>query len=1262
MKFYKGMKQDAARIDQPQDSYRWARNILLDHTTFSVRTEGGLEDLSTGRDGIYDLSTFTTVELCGFIDLPQDQQIAVLWVDGTDNHIVHITGNIYQQIATVSGGPWRPENPIKGVSYEKPNGDYVVAWTDGVSIPVYIIMEDPDTQTTVTVYPLFPEATWPNVVARDSQWAQSGSIATGTYTFFIAYEVDDNNLTPFSPSYGAFKIGVGLEDRQVKAQIKLRFDGLDTQYANYRIYVAHNQNEVVKTYYIAKRSTTESNFTWSGEIINTDISIDQLTVPPGMYSTAETLSVLDDRLYLANVSKLTIDGQSIANNVVLKWSFDSRDRYEGAPQYLDSKALYWAGQYRQIKTDLIDADMPPALPDHYGMSMGFMPGCAYVFYIAFLLKDSTWTPAYRITPNSVNADLETTTIDGDVRWNRVNGTGSEYMGNLGRISNGNGDMLHVMPDPSLIGQAWGAQQTADYVSTVSGNSNSPQAAFDKNRFAMTDIGVVATNVVIPAADQDNIAGYSIFYSKGNANSRNVMAYFQPRDAHFHRVNGDNTQEVVNPSDTHSCYDAYLNDLQPVLGTCRLRAVYKPHTNGLANWHDVSGMTQPVGDVTTFDFEYLPGNTDGIIFSTRHRENKLIVRDTTLDTSGQTTYVQGAETLNTFVLARDTDQSRRLFNSTAYGYDEAYGSKDAYLSTLDSGTYFMIENTQPSNWYTELDNVQLVRCSFLETDLSNTDMAKISWGGDAVAHPNRARNLKHVIGHTQTGPAVADLPEDPTNWSGNFDFTNDYRKPVLGEWDGGEPFDTGTQLQVVVADIRTYMTYSYVLQAFEDMADPTLLLDENIDIYYATWVAYWTGPNRSFTGTQYTGAPEVANGFNHPVHVYKKNDYKSAFTSGRNEEVYYYPNRIVRSAKQNYESDTINWSLFAPLDYYDNALNKGPIQNIESYAGELIIHHTDGIYKTMGKETLDASGFSVFVGSGDIFRAPPVELVPTEEGYGGIRKHTDTKLTKAGYVFVDPYTGSVFRLDSKLSDLSLKGMRRYFREDFAGLTPTGYSPYAGIGYSVGYDPVYDRILVTRHNGSAYQTISFSQMNDCWASFHDYRVYAYSANRAGVTVFSSDLLQSMNPNGAAVNGAFIEPIFNEGGSISKTFQNFNWVTRRYTVGNDETIGQELRTSFDEAIVYNEHGISGVVTLDGNLRFVEEAWNFNNFRNLADTAAANAQSFFNDQGGYIATIDINKPWYRQQRIRGGFAGIRLIVLPTETDVLYLSEASAKFRVSYR
>ena len=115
----------------------------------------------------------------------------------------------------------------------------------------------------------------------------------------------------------------------------------------------------------------------------------------------------------------------------------------------------------------------------------------------------------------------------------------------------------------------------------------------------------------------------------------------------------------------------------------------------------------------------------------------------------------------------------------------------------------------------------------------------------------------------------------------------------------------------------------------------------------------------------------------------------------------------------------------------------------------------------------------------------------------------------------------------------------------------------------------------------------------------------------------------------------------------------------VGEGE--GDWAAETFDSAIVYNDRGCSGVRTLENNIRWVEESWNFNDFRNLI-LDANQGDPFFDNEENLIADFSIAKPWYQQQRIRGGYAAIRLIISPNRDLTLYLNEVVAKFRASYR
>jgi len=1202
------MKRDTAHVNQIQDSYRRARNMILDHTTFSVRTEGALDELSSKGD--YDLNTLTDYQLCGMIPLPTDRHLAIIRKSDDSHDYLIISEGTYGLITTTSAGEfnWSPNSPIKGVGYENGREDTMVVWTDGVNPAVYMNIDDP----AYPILPLFPEVEFPNARSLPVAQQDVGTIDVGAYTFFIAYEIDQNNITPYSPSYGAFKVGYGTKDRTFNTSVGLQFEGLDTSYDYYRIYCIRDFNNAQTAFYVGRQITSNPEFVWTGNKFPDLVATQDLVIPKGWYNTVETLTVSDDRLHIANLSRTDgFDPSTWVDNIKLHWSIDGRNRHVNSPMLDNSRVQNWGDSYRTFNADDLETAIIPGKRDHYGMSMGFMPGCSYAFYIAFLLKDGSWTPGYHIPAQNNNSnpgvdefdpDIIDTDGTGDAFPTMVSGstytTNEFYCGRLGSKSNGNGSFLHVMPSVQQISEAWSdsffqSQWTGDPADTP----------YNNVMWAPTTVGVTARGVSIPVEVQDVIQGYSLFYAKPNANTRDVLAYIP-------NVTGNGFDGTDGgTSDYFVCHDSYLMNTQPSLETKRLNPVYDGSI--VADPYSTSAATTDIDD-----FEYLPGNINGNIFNNRHRENRLCFEMTAFPLSPHSHF--------STVKGQGDDGSNLRFGQDGFG---EYGGQTQLdyqggeEEIANAMAFSAVVDNSPPDHYFNIDTQELVQCSYIQKDVSVNYMSRVSWGGDCTIAPNRYRR---------------------------FTFYNNPNDP-------GDPLDTtgvdqeASGNQYLAPQVRAYFTYTYALQHLEDMTDPLLLNNDQILLY-----------EPGGTDEDYEGSPEIMNLHDYPDHSYKKNEFKKAFPIGINEPVYRFKNRIARSNKQNYESLEFQWRNFPALDYYDNALNKGAIVNIESYVGELIIHHIDGIFKTRGKETLETSADVVFVGSGDIFRTAPYELLPTEEGFAGLRKHTDAMLCKAGYCFIDSNSGRVFLLSEQLKEISREGMRTFFREDFTVNITDFYSPFINKGYALGFDPVFDRIIITALDGVTddvldYKTISYSVIGSCWASMHGYGMQAYGTNKNNFIGFDSALFHRIN-TGDNTDGAYIECVFNDGGTTSKVFQSFQWNTR---VSEGEGLWEA--ETFDKAIVYNDRGCSNEVDLTNNIRWVEESWNFNDFRNMIADDQQNQPIFIDDELN-VAIFNMNKPWYQQQRIRGGYGAIRLIVSPDRNLTLYLNEALSKFRVSPR
>lgn len=193
---------------------------------------------------------------------------------------------------------------------------------------------------------------------------------------------------------------------------------------------------------------------------------------------------------------------------------------------------------------------------------------------------------------------------------------------------------------------------------------------------------------------------------------------------------------------------------------------------------------------------------------------------------------------------------------------------------------------------------------------------------------------------------------------------------------------------------------------------------------------------------------------------------------RGRTVSLFPNRIIRSNIQT-GSFVDSYRTFLALEYKDIALNRGPINNIFVLESLLYIHTEKSLFKTQGKQTVELNDASeAFVGSGDIFIRDVVEILyQSNDGYMGLYDKTGSILTKDGYIFLSYNARKLFLIGGKeeVKDLTLAGMSRWFIDNIPFKYDKYYgmnsillanSPNIGFGFTLGYDPIYKRVFLTK----------------------------------------------------------------------------------------------------------------------------------------------------------------------------------------------------------
>ena len=1379
MKLLNGLNTDVAHVDQPGGTYRRARNMILDDLAGAIANEDGPKTLwPDNNEG--DQDAFRNYEFIGQFKVPGDRVVFAMKgrpvigdnvVDTTKEEVIMelLPDESWTRLAYGAAGTfdWNVETPIQGVGYVNAAGQLILAWTDGRSKPKYVNTATWANDPSVNL--IFPEAAFPMTrPVAESAYNTSGSVLGGTWTFMLAYEVTagTNNITQYGPAIGSFRIGntTTNENATYDTAIGLKFYGLDTNYEYVRVYGVRTFNGVETVHYCDRVRITDTDLEWTylGQA-ESEVDVpasDELFIPKANYLTAQTLTSSDDRLFMGNMSAATIsetDGLTIANGIHMKWGIDKSassagdyDKVQNAQspgRVRDYTNAYWVDTVQNRSDDNVAATTRrPIYWDSHGLMGGFMPNEVYAFYIAFLMKDGTWSQAFHIPGGGDDGDfssaarLDTATVSAETVQIYNDGVDTydlRLSGSLGYTVNSNEDYPsgytagvtagtlsatgvrhHLMPSPE---QLWSATSTSD------GGHDSLDASAYRTEWCNQNLGVYAQNVIIDADTADKIQGFKIFYAKANINERRVKAYAPAWAWHpWANLTAADTNYASRVDQNFlRIYDPFLLANKPVIDGWKVTEVYK-------GMHYTEQLSYLMKTSNLDGYAYMPANTQTDTFDNRFRETCLA-----LDLTSTPGYDEGWDagwpgirpgtSVNESVILSMTSSPVGWNGQVAYdGINPFYPTQNPTDSAIGDNFASVFGSFQKrfSGTYSALtldDKADKTLTSFSYTPQRGTSTF---YNPYTAAATGAAPGNNGYAGWGNMRSFIM-LSEEKSDWFENYADQELVETNVLTFVDGAATYESketifggDTFITPVVVEFMnstsgmdptpidvndeaffdriakdSYFTWSHVCIEHQDRAED------------ATWqdlYEYSEVDENYFYG-------DFLNNYTFGDHHYRNNDWKASFPHKSDSLIVSeLPNRIIRSAKQNYESTKFAWSSFAYGDYYDNALGKESIRNLEDFKGELIIHHGNAIFKTRSKFNFDASGTNVYVGTGDIFQAPPVELFSDVAGYAGLTHWSDSLMCRPGYVWVDRDGRKVFMLSDALNEISAKGLRDYFRDDFCVLDTSGFRDFDAIsdvptihnhewgGFTLGFDPKTDRILLTKKFCSGFQdlaagayfstttdgeTLSYSLRNQCWASMHDYKPYQYlqsynklymfdeSAWLGVVTAAKEDNLSMVFeiggdvpgtlPTGTTVDGSstmpsFVDVVFNMGGEMAKVWQNFNWVTKTSRVEGTE----DLSLTFDEAQVYNNTQISQVST---NFRRTDNQWQFNEFRD----DSTGSGTFFTDNAPHslgVGRIDASKNWYNRGRFISEFAILRLKALNSNGDKLYLTDVNATARRARR
>ena len=378
-RFIKGLFKDTSAIDQPEGTWRHARNMVVNDTDGAISNEGGTE--LSGHLGANNTTGAVRDKVIGAIEVNDDKVILFIvdplspsprseigvWENG--EYIILFNPSLSPPTGKPSNDlNFKESNPIEGTFKVDSKGDLVVYWTDDLNPPRAFNVNrqiresgDGDINTitssqlygitsldldNINILNLFPySGPVPHIYLHDIFWADEnyqqsittgGGLLTGVYHLGLAYVDDDqvatNYLTISNPvsiveeydhTVPTTKKDGAKAGSQTSKAIKWRVNNINTDYKYMRPVIIRKNAEAVNAF---KLNIIEINpdvngdqeIVFSGLEGFTSSSVEDVIIDTVSYETSKTINQLDGVLYLGNLTGTQDLGyQKYANNIKL---------------------------------------------------------------------------------------------------------------------------------------------------------------------------------------------------------------------------------------------------------------------------------------------------------------------------------------------------------------------------------------------------------------------------------------------------------------------------------------------------------------------------------------------------------------------------------------------------------------------------------------------------------------------------------------------------------------------------------------------------------------------------------------------------------------------------------------------------------------------------------------------------------------------------------------------------------------------------------
>lgn len=1203
----KGLYLDSNPIDQPQGTWRDARNVLINEKRGAYSPEQGSDLTATDFP-------FATAKPIGTTQFPDGSYVVYAdGINGGEDRIgVVNTSGVYTDLIIDDILNFSSDYPILASEFEYNYlGQRVISFTDNNNPPRLLnidflpfnlninksLVNDADIQD-ILAFPVFKT---PNI--SYTLLNGSGAVKAGGYTFCVYYENNDgtktSNTIPIGSVYvtedvnPTFATYDGVEPGSLTSKaIRLSLTNVDTTYDKIGLIAIQSIKGIVTALEISRKTNIVSSsmtIDYIGTETTTELDLEQVITPKPLYKKSKAMTQQKGVLYHGNLeAEQDIDYQSYANNI---------------------RIFYTS---RLVSVNNLDTSHKTSkLPS------GFAHGEVYAFYIHFILKNGSLSKGFHIPGRSIfggespsptatsaygGGTTGTNSLAGAKRYQIEGSTdkgGHTYVTdsdgtrrvtsmasntNMGYWENQNEN--YPSGFPNLAGQKVRHHVFPTFEACKS-KFYSAESEYLKSKLDL--LGIEVTNVTIPVEIQDKVEGWVISYAKKTYESSTIygmdlLCQTARRSGGDQQLRYDNfTNGSIDWDDGGNGNLIMVNDYarghivdllidKPQLSTDKLYVnaliAYDgfPNTTLIQSDAGISRFVGRVGDdrnglIVLYDYiNATQGTTSNSVriqntgFITGVTEFKYIpngVIDGKLinSKSGESIWMKAFPTFG-------------FIPSPIYTHvpDWDFNGGTPHIDNDFERTFLYNLRQVKDNVHSLYSEQELILTNKINTNLNNNFLQYI-YGGDRFI----------------TNRTVMQMGANAYN------LTDEQRRAMSIRHHISESrYNFGLRYEIPSQDTTKY----YPKTSPHKFINQITSTDEDLIFAYGANTSDVTGYSKDYN---------LINIFNSPL-IYEP----SQITTNK------FPNRVIRSGVTGANQNSLNsWKTYLSNDIYEGNRNRGEIINLTTLDDVLIIHHKYGLFRTVGKDKLTFDTTEVYLGTGDIFNQEPKEPIPSKLGYLGTQNVFSCFNFKGGYAWWDQSQGRAFMLTPNgVTEISNLGLYNYFRDNSLINSSLPDNPIAGEGLMGTYDPKFNRLIFSKKSNENPFTLSYSLDDNCWVSWLDYTPdYMFSNNKTffafkdnKIHKFNSDTRRAKYFEGD-VNPTSITLVYNQAPEINKIFFNTNWISEFYDNNNQLDLSKTL-TSIRFKTNYQDTGEIDLIPFstygaNHNIRAERSTWNFNKLR---------------------------------------------------------------------